>query len=91
MRAEAINDEMKLAASQAIAHLAKEPITEEAGYDGGGVSFGRTYIIPKPFDRRLLIYIASAVAEAAIRTGVAGKELDIEEYRSQLRLLSAQL
>ncbi|MBM74091.1 MAG: hypothetical protein CMK59_01715 [Proteobacteria bacterium] len=91
VRATTINQQMKRAASQAIAALAKEPITEAAGYDGGGLSYGRKYIIPKPFDKRLLVYVASAVAQAAQETGVALKERDISQYRLQLEELSSQL
>ena len=69
VRATTINDEMKKTASRAIATLAKQPITEAAGYDGTGLAFGRKYIIPKPFDKRLLVYVASAVAQAAQDTG----------------------
>ena len=67
VRATAINDEMKIAAADALAELAREPVPEEvaAAYGGRTPSFGRDYIIPAPFDPRLMEVVASAVAEAA--------------------------
>jgi malate dehydrogenase (oxaloacetate-decarboxylating)(NADP+) len=88
VRATAINEEMKIAAAEALAELAREPVPEEvaAAYGGRSQSFGRDYIIPAPFDPRLMEVVASAVAEAAMRTGVAQKPVaDIEAYRQQLR------
>jgi len=88
VRATAINEEMKIAAAEALAELAREPVPEEvaAAYGGRSQSFGRDYIIPAPFDPRLMEVVAAAVAEAAIRTGVAQKPIaDIEAYRQQLR------
>ncbi|MDQ3245356.1 MAG: NADP-dependent malic enzyme [Pseudomonadota bacterium] len=88
VRATAINDEMKIAAARALAELAREPVPEEvaAAYGGHHHSFGRDYIIPAPFDPRLMEVVASAVAEAAIRTGVAQKTIeDVEVYRQELR------
>jgi malate dehydrogenase (oxaloacetate-decarboxylating)(NADP+) len=88
VRATAINDEMKIAAAEALAELAREPVPEEvaAAYGGRSQSFGRDYIIPAPFDPRLMEVVASAVAEAAIRSGVAQKEIeDISAYRQELR------
>jgi malate dehydrogenase (oxaloacetate-decarboxylating)(NADP+) len=88
VRATAINDEMKIAAAEALAELAREPVPEEvaAAYGGRSQSFGRDYIIPAPFDPRLMEVVASAVAEAAIRTGVAQKPIDdMEAYRQELR------
>jgi len=85
-RATVINEEMKMAAVRALADLAKEevpPIVSQA-YDGQKFRFGRDYIIPKPFDPRVLVWEASAVAEAAIKTGVARKKIDLKEYRRQL-------
>lgn len=84
VRATEISDEMKMAAAKAIAKLARTPITEEAGFDGTGLEFGRKYLIPKPFDRRLLVYVASGVAECAIKSGLARKPIDIEEYKRKL-------
>jgi malate dehydrogenase (oxaloacetate-decarboxylating)(NADP+) len=88
VRATAINDEMKIAAAQALAELAREPVPEEvaAAYGGLSQSFGRDYIIPAPFDPRLMEVVASAVAEAAMRSGVAQKPIaDMRAYRQQLR------
>ncbi len=81
-----INDEMKLAASRALADLAREGVPEDvlAAYGGGALRFGHDYIIPKPVDGRALGWVASAVAEAAIRTGVATVELDLPRYREEL-------
>ena len=83
-RASCINEEMKHAAAAAIADLARQPVTEEAGFDGGSLEFGRNYLIPKPFDRRLLPHVATAVAGAALRSGVARLTVDLEEYRVKL-------
>jgi malate dehydrogenase (oxaloacetate-decarboxylating)(NADP+) len=88
VRATAINDEMKIAAAEALAELAREPVPEEvaAAYGGRAHSFGRDYIIPAPFDPRLMEVVASAVAEAAVRSGVAQKPIaNMEAYRQQLR------
>ena len=88
VRATAINDEMKIAAAEALAELAREPVPEEvaAAYGGRSQSFGRDYIIPAPFDPRLMEVVASAVAEAAMRSGVAQHPIEnIETYRQQLR------
>ena len=88
VRATAINDPMKIAAAEALAELAREPVPEEvaAAYGGRAQSFGRDYIIPAPFDPRLMEVVASAVAEAAVQTGVAQKPIDnMEAYRQQLR------
>ena len=88
VHATAINEEMKIAAAEALAELAREPVPEEvaAAYGGRSQSFGRDYIIPAPFDPRLMEVVASAVAEAATRTGVAQKPIaDMEAYRQKLR------
>jgi len=87
-RARAINEDMKRAATAAIAGLAREPVTREAGLEVSGLSFGRTYLIPKPFDRRLLERVPAAVAEAAARTGAARVALDPAAYRSRLARLA---
>jgi len=86
VRATQINDEMKLAATRALAALAKEDVPDSVrrAYDVELMEFGREYIIPKPFDPRVLIWEASAVAQAAIETGVAQLPIDIGEYREQL-------
>lgn len=83
-RARAINGEMKRAATRAIADLARRPVVPEAGFDGSGLAFGRTYLLPKPYDRRLLREVSAAVAQAAIESGVARVELDVDAYRKQL-------
>jgi malate dehydrogenase (oxaloacetate-decarboxylating)(NADP+) len=88
VRATRINEEMKIAAAEALAELAREPVPEEvaAAYGGRTQSFGRDYIIPAPFDPRLMEIVASAVAEAAGRTGVAQKPIaDFDAYRTALR------
>src|SRR4051795_13100726 len=88
VRATAINDAMKIAAAEALAELAREPVPEEvaAAYGGRAHSFGRDYIIPAPFDPRRMETVSSAVAEAAARSGVAQKPIaDIDAYRQQLR------
>jgi malate dehydrogenase (oxaloacetate-decarboxylating)(NADP+) len=86
VHATAINDEMKLAATHALAALAKEDVPDSVcrAYGVERLKFGPDYLIPKPFDPRVLIWEASAVAEAAMRTGVAQEPVDIEEYREQL-------
>ena len=86
VRARAINEEMKFAASQALASLAKEDVPDSVirAYGGESIKFGREYIIPKPLDPRVLLWEAPAVAEMAMKTGVARKTLDIDEYREQL-------
>ena len=88
-RARKINEEMKLAATAAIAALAREPVTAEAGLEGPPPSFGRAYLIPKPFDRRLLSRVPVAVAEAAAKSGVARLTLDPAEYRARMAKLAA--
>jgi malate dehydrogenase (oxaloacetate-decarboxylating)(NADP+) len=88
VRATAINDQMKIAAAEALAELAREPVPEEvaAAYGGRVQSFGRDYIIPAPFDPRLMEVVASAVAEAAAKSGVAQKPIaDMAAYRQHLR------
>ncbi|MEA3080363.1 MAG: hypothetical protein QOD54_31 [Sphingomonadales bacterium] len=88
VRATAINDEMKIAAAEALAELAREPVPEEvaAAYGGQQQCFGRDYIIPAPFDPRLMEVVASAVAEAAVNSGVAQRPIaSLESYRQVLR------
>jgi malate dehydrogenase (oxaloacetate-decarboxylating)(NADP+) len=87
VRARTINESMKVAATRAIAALAGEPVTAEAGL-GGDWRFGRDYFIPKPFDRRLLIRVATAVAGAALETGAARVPLDLESYQRSLEKLA---
>ncbi len=82
-----INDEMKLACVEAIAGIARETTSAEVGvaYQGERLSFGPDYLIPKPFDPRLLPTIATAVAEAAVKSGVATRKIDLDEYRARLQ------
>ncbi|MCL4823453.1 MAG: hypothetical protein KJZ57_04460, partial [Anaerolineales bacterium] len=86
VRARSINDEMKFAASQALAALTKEDVPDSVlrAYGVNSLKFGREYIIPKPLDPRVLLWEAPAVAETAMKTGVARKPIDINEYRQQL-------
>ena len=86
VRAKAINDEMKIAAAKALATLAKEDVPDAVckAYGVDRIAFGPEYIIPKPFDSRVLLWEAPAVAKAAMETGVAQIQIDIEEYKEQL-------
>jgi malate dehydrogenase (oxaloacetate-decarboxylating)(NADP+) len=88
-RATAINEEMKMAAVKALAQLAKQDVPESVSraYGGQQFKFGREYLIPKPFDRRALLWVAPAVAEAAMRTGVARIPVDMNTYRDRLETL----
>ncbi|MBI3534978.1 MAG: NADP-dependent malic enzyme [Deltaproteobacteria bacterium] len=88
-RATCINEEMKMAAVKALAELAKEDVPDNVSraYGGQSFKFGRTYLIPKPFDRRVLLWVAASVAEAAIKTGVARKKVDIAQYKDHLETL----
>lgn len=83
--AKTINLEMKLAAAEALAAVAREPVPEmvKKFYPGADLVFGKNYIIPKPFDRRLFVDVSFAVAEAAIRSGVASS-IDLKAYRARL-------
>ncbi|ALJ15992.1 NADP-dependent malic enzyme [Sphingopyxis macrogoltabida] len=88
VHATAINEEMKIAAAYAIADLARQQVPEEvaAAYGGRASSFGPEYIIPSPFDPRLMEIVPAAVAEAAMQTGVAQRPIaDLGEYRTRLR------
>ena len=89
VRATTINMEMKIAASHALADLAKEDVPDSViqAYGNQKMKFGPDYIIPKPFDPRVLIWEASAVAGTALKTGVARKQIDIEQYKQQLEAL----
>jgi malate dehydrogenase (oxaloacetate-decarboxylating)(NADP+) len=87
VRARAINDEMKIAAAKALADLARQDVPDEvaAAYAGRRLKYGPDYIIPAPFDPRLIAAVPSAVAKAAMDTGVARRPIgDMEEYRRQL-------
>jgi malate dehydrogenase (oxaloacetate-decarboxylating)(NADP+) len=85
--ASAINDQMKLAASHALAALAKEDVPDSVikAYGGQNFRFGRNYIIPKPLDPRVLLWEATAVAKAAMETGVARRPIEnLDAYRDSL-------
>ncbi|KAA3655982.1 MAG: NADP-dependent malic enzyme [Calditrichaeota bacterium] len=86
VRATQINEEMKIAAAKALAALAKEPVPYSVmkAYRSQHLEFGPDYIIPKPFDPRVLLWEASAVAQAAIDSGVARQKIDIDAYKEQL-------
>ena len=87
VRATSINEKMKMAAVRALADLAKEPVPEEVNvvYDQTRLSFGKNYIIPKPFDPRLITTIPPAVAKAAIESGVAKEPIeDWDRYKETL-------
>ena len=86
VHAKAINAEMKVAATMALVKLTKEDVPDSVAkaYGVKRFEFGRNYIIVTPFDPRVMVWEASAVAEAAIKTGVARKNIDIDEYRDKL-------
>ena len=87
VRALKITENMKLAASKALANLAKKDVPEyvKKAHNRDDMSFGTNYIIPSPFDRRVLVYVASAVAKAAIEDSVANiEEFNIEDYEEYL-------
>ncbi len=87
VRATEINEEMKIAATKALADLAKEDVPDDVlqAYGATRLQFGREYIIPKPFDSRVLYRVASAVAEAAMESGVARRPIaDMDVYRAEL-------
>jgi malate dehydrogenase (oxaloacetate-decarboxylating)(NADP+) len=92
VRAKAITEEMKLAAAKAIAALAKEDVPESVSraYGGERFRFGREYIIPKPLDPRVLLWVAPAVAQAAIDGGVARVKLDMTEYQDRLKKMQSR-
>lgn len=88
VRATQINEEMKLAAVRALAQLAKEPVPDIVmrAYNEKNLAFGRTYIIPKPIDNRLIYTVAPAVAKAAMNSGVAQKPItDWAAYETELK------
>ena len=89
VRASAINEEMKVAAVHALAELAQRgeavPDVVKRAYPGEAFDFGPNYIIPKPFDSRVLLYVAPAVAQAAMATGVARQPIDLAEYEQRLQ------
>ncbi len=92
VRAAKINDEMKLAAAHALAELAREPVPPEveAAYNGRKLQYGPGYLIPTPFDPRLIEKVSIAVAQAAMNSGVARKPIkDMDAYRTNLRARGA--
>ncbi len=92
VRAKAITEGMKMAAARALAELARQEVPETVlrAYGGEPISFGPRYIIPTPFDDRVLLWVAPAVAEAAMKDGVARIELDLEEYTERLRRMQSR-
>ena len=84
--ATSINEEMKLAAARALAELARESVPDVVceAYGGETIAYGPRYIIPKPVDARVLPWVSSAVARAAMETGVAQEPLDLAAYRARL-------
>ncbi|MGD8823120.1 MAG: phosphate acyltransferase, partial [Anaerolineales bacterium] len=92
VRARAINEEMKVAAARSLAALAKEDVPDSvlSAYNLDSLRFGPDYIIPKPFDRRVLLWEAPAVAQAAMETGVARIQIDVDAYREELTLRQGQ-
>jgi len=94
VRATKITENMKMAASRALAALAKEdvPARVKKAHNREDMVFGPEYIIPSPFDRRVLVYVASAVAKAAIEDGVARvKDFDLDAYKTKLERLGQHL
>src|SRR5439155_659177 len=86
VRAKKINEEMEMAATRALAALAKEEVPDAVmrAYGLERLRFGVDYLIPNPFDPRVLLWVAPAVAWAAVGSGVAGRVIDVDEYRAQL-------
>ena len=86
VRARAINDEMKIAASKALSDLSKQPVTSEVlkAYNLDRLEFGPDYVVPKPLDKRVCLWEAPAVAKAAIDSGVARVNLNLAKYQDQL-------
>ena len=84
---QSINDEMKMAAAKALARLAQEDVPESVAraYGDTYFNFGADYIIPKPFDSRALYWVAPAVAEAAMKSGVARRKIDLPKYKQELQ------
>lgn len=87
VRATTINEKMKMAAARSLADLAREevPASVLEAYNLESLAFGPDYVIPKPFDPRVFVWESAAVAEAAMKSGVAGIEIDIGEYRAALQ------
>lgn len=93
VRARSINEEMKLAVTHALAALAREAVPDSVckAYGVAKLQFGPEYIIPKPFDPRALAWVSSAVAQAAMQSGVAQQPIDLEQYRKHLEQLGTRL
>jgi malate dehydrogenase (oxaloacetate-decarboxylating)(NADP+) len=89
VRAREINEKMKRAASDALASLARQDVPDSVlkAYGLPSLRFGREYLIPKPFDHRVLYWVAPAVAKAAMESGVARVQIDLEAYRRRLEVL----
>ncbi len=92
VHAKQINEEMKVAAARALAALAHEDVPDSVlqAYGVSSIKFGREYLIPKPLDPRVLLWESPAVAEAAMKTGMARKNIDLDEYREQLAARQGQ-
>ena len=88
-----INDEMKIAAAEAIAQLAREDVPDEvaAAYHGARPKYGANYIIPAPFDPRLISHIPPAVAKAAMDSGVAREPIDLRDYEKKLQMMLGEI
>lgn len=86
VRATKINDEMKVAAAYSLAALAKEPVPDKVAraYGDQKFEFGPDYIVPKPFDPRVLVWESAAVAQAAMETGVSRIKIDLDDYKKSL-------
>jgi malate dehydrogenase (oxaloacetate-decarboxylating)(NADP+) len=87
VRASEINQDMKIAAANALAELARQDVPDEvdAAYSGRRLHYGKDYIIPAPFDPRLIVHVSAAVAQAAMDTGVARRRIeDMEAYKAEL-------
>ncbi len=86
VRATKINDEMKVAAAYSLAALAKEPVPDKVAeaYGNQKFEFGPDYIVPKPFDPRVLVWESAAVAQAAMETGVSRIKIDLDDYKKSL-------
>lgn len=87
VRARSVTPNMMVAATKALADLARQEVPESVilAYGGDPIEFGREYIIPKPFDPRVLFWVSPAVAKAAMEDGVARIDLDLDEYRDRLK------
>ncbi|MFC1497507.1 malic enzyme-like NAD(P)-binding protein [Verrucomicrobiota bacterium] len=87
VKSRSINMEMKIAAARALAGVAREPVVEyvrDLFKEEANIAFGDKYVIPKPFDRRLFVDVSYAVAEAAVKSDAASKDIDLAKYRREL-------